>query len=61
MDEAVGREKISMVCDTFKLDYDSMEINEGCIKIGRVDGNTRTTVVLPLNRVVDAEYWRLFK
>jgi len=60
MDESVGRQTISMICDTFNLDYDTMTISEGCINISRMDGNTRSTVVLPLSHVVDAEYYRLF-
>lgn len=61
MSESISRQKISMVCDTFNLDYDTMAINEGCITISKLDGNTQTKVVLPLNRVVDAEYYNLFR
>ena len=61
LSESVSRDSISRVCDTLNLDYDSMVITESAVKICRVDGDTKTTVVMPLNRVVDTEYYNLFK
>ena len=60
LSESVSRDKISMVCDTLKLDYDSMVISENALKITRIDGTNKQTIVMPLNKLVGAEYWRLF-
>jgi len=61
LSESVSKEKIGIVCDTLKLDYDTMVISEGAIKISKIDGPTKTTVCLPLNKVVNASYYSLFQ
>lgn len=61
MSESVSREKISRVCDTLHMDYDTMVITENAVKITRIDGDSKTTVVMPMNRVIDTEYYNLFK
>ena len=60
LSEAVSRDKIAVVCDAMKLDYDSMVITESALQISRIDGNQRTTVVMPLNKLVGANAYRLW-
>lgn len=60
MDESVSRDKIARVCDTMKLDYDSMVLVENTLQISRVDGNERTTVYMPLNKLIGANMYHLF-
>ena len=58
--EAVSREKISIVCDAMNLDYDSMVLTENSLQISKISGNERTTVYMPLNKLVGANAYRLF-
>ena len=58
--EAVSRDKIATVCDAMKLDYDSMVLTENSLQISRIDGNERTTVYMPLNKLIGANAYRLF-
>ena len=58
--EAVSKDKISRVCDTMGLDYDSIELTEASIRITRLDGASKTTVVMPLRRLVGASQHYLF-
>lgn len=60
LSESVSKQQISMLCDTLKLDYDSMVITENSVKISRTDGLNESTVVIPLNRLIGAEYYNLF-
>ena len=60
LSESVSREKIEVVCDVMKLDYDSMVLTENSLQISRVEGNERTTVYMPLNKLVGANAYRLF-
>ena len=41
---AESQDKISRVCDTMGLDYDSIELTETSIRITRLDGASKTTV-----------------
>lgn len=61
LSESTSRAQINMLCDTFKLEYDSMTINENAVKFSRLNGTTKTTVVIPINRLINAEYYNLFK
>lgn len=58
--ESVSREKISIVCDAMDLDYDSMVLTENALQISKINGNERTTIVMPLNKLVGANAYRLF-
>lgn len=60
LSESASHEKIARVCDALDIDYDSMELTETAIRIVKVDGNQRTTVLLPLNKIIQAEYHNLF-
>ncbi|MCM1230192.1 MAG: hypothetical protein NC489_08665 [Ruminococcus flavefaciens] len=58
--ESVSRDKIARVCDTMKLDYDSMVLTENALKITRINETSKTTVVLPLRKLVGANQYHLF-
>lgn len=60
LSESVSRDKIARVCDTMKLDYDSMELTESALKITRIDGATKMTVVMPIRKLVGANQYHLF-
>lgn len=58
--ESISRDKIERVCETMKLDYGSMVLDENSLKITRIDGTTKTTVVMPLRKLVGANQHYLF-
>lgn len=58
--ESSSRNQINMLCDTFQMDYDTMEINENSVKFTRMDEGTKTTVVIPMRQMIGAEYYNLF-
>lgn len=58
--EAVSRDKIAMVCDTLKVDYDSMELTENALRIVQINGNTKNTIVMPISKLVGASHHVLF-
>lgn len=60
MSESASRSQIEMLCETFKLDYDSMKIEGSDMKIHRIDENAIETIIIPINRLVNAEYFNLF-
>lgn len=60
LSESATKQQISMLCDTFKLDYDSMTINESAIKFTSMNNDEKTTVTIPLRQFVNAEYYNLF-
>lgn len=61
LSESCSKNKIEMLCDTFKLEYDSMTITENSVEFSSLNGNELTTVVIPMNRLINAEYYNLFK
>lgn len=60
LSESSSKQQINMLCDTFKLDYDSMVITESAVKFTRVDGLNKTTINIPLRNLINAEYYNLF-
>jgi len=58
--ESVSRDKIQRVCDTMGLNYDSMTIVENSVRLERVDGLTKSTLVMPLNKLVGTELHNIF-
>lgn len=60
LSESSSRQQINMLCDTLKLDYDSMVLTENSMKISRIDGLDKTTVIIPIRSLVNAEYYNLF-
>lgn len=63
LSESASKQQINMLCDTLRLDYDSMTINENSVTFTSMDENTleRHKVVIPLRQLVNAEYYNLFK
>lgn len=61
LSESSSKQQISMLCDAFQLNYDSMTITENAVTFDSVNGLERNHVTIPLNRLVNAEYWNLFR
>ena len=60
LSESSSRQQIGILCDTFKLDYDSMVITENAVKLTRIDEGSKTTVSIPIRQLINAEYYNLF-
>lgn len=60
LSESSSRQQIGMLCDTFKLDYDSMVVTENAVKLTRIDEGSKTTVSIPIRQLINAEYYNLF-
>ena len=60
LSESSSKQQINMLCDTFKLDYDSMVITESAVKFTRIEGLNKTTINIPLRNLINAEYYNLF-
>ena len=60
LSESSSKQQINMLCDTFQLDYDSMTITESAVKFSKIENGQKTSVVIPMNRLINAEYYNLF-
>ena len=62
LDESASRTQIYTVCEALGLDADTMTITENAVKISRIneDGSLQQ-VVMPLQKLVNASYYHLFK
>lgn len=60
LSESTSREQINMLCDTFSLDYNSIAISESAVTMKRIDESGVQTIVIPIHRMVNAEYFNLF-
>ena len=60
LSENANKQQLSMLCDTLKLDYDSMVMTENSIKFTTINESTLTTVEIPIRQMVHAEYYNLF-
>lgn len=60
LSESSSKHQINMLCDTMKLDYNSMSVNGNAVTIKRMNEDSIDTLVIPLNRLVNAEYYNLF-
>lgn len=60
LSESASKQQINMLCDTLHLNYNTMRISENAVKIDRICENMVETVVIPLNRLINAEYYNLF-
>lgn len=60
LSESASKQQINMLCDAFNLSYDTMAITESAVSISQMQGNEKRTIVIPLNRLVNAEYYNLF-
>lgn len=61
LSESSSKAQINMLCDTFKLDYDSMVITENAVTFTSTDRDQINKIVIPLNQLINAEYYNLFK
>lgn len=60
LSESSSRTQIDMLCETFNLDYSSMVIDNHSVKMQRIDENAVETVIIPISRLINAEYFNLF-
>ena len=60
LSEASSRQQIMQVCDTFDINYDSMVLSEGAVILESIKGGDRTRVYMPVNNLVNVEYYNLF-
>lgn len=62
LDESSTRAQIFTVCEALGLDADTMVITENAVKISRIneDGSYQQ-IVMPLQKLVNASYYHLFK
>lgn len=60
LSESTTKEQINMLCDTFKLDYESMTITESAVTFTQRDELSNNKIVIPLNKMINAEYYNLF-
>lgn len=60
LSENSSKQQLNMLCDTMKLDYESMAISENAVTFKRISENSIDTLVIPINRLVNAEYYNLF-
>lgn len=60
LSESATRQQISVLCETMNLDYDSMVINESNIRLTKIEDGTKTTVIIPIRQMINAEYYNLF-
>ena len=61
LSESTSKQQISMLCDTFKLDYDSMTITESAVVFESVQDNQLNKVIIPMHQLIGMEYYNLFK
>ena len=61
LSESASKNQISMICEAFNMDYDSMLIQGKNLILENTVGLQTTKVVIPINKMVNAEYYNLFK
>lgn len=61
LSESSTKQQISMLCDSMRLDYDTMTLTENCIVFQSLGSKGLSTVRIPLRQMVNAEYYNLFK
>ena len=59
--ESTNRQTVDMLCNTFRVDYDSMTITENNVTFSFIDEGCINKVVIPLRQMVNMEYYNLFK
>lgn len=60
LSENTSKQQISMLCDAFRIDANSMVITENSVKFTTMDESGINTIVIPLHKLVNAEYYNLF-
>ena len=58
--ENTSKYQIEMLCETFKLDVNSMKIDKKNVTFETLTENGVDKVVIPLNQLINAEYYNLF-
>ena len=62
LDESATRVQICTVCEALGLNADSMVIEENAVKISRMnEDGSMETLIMPLQKLVNASYYNLFK
>jgi len=60
LSENSSKMQIDMLCGTFDLDYNTIAITENALTIDQVKDGSLNKIIIPLNRLVNAEYYNLF-
>lgn len=60
MSENTSKAQINLLCETFNIDPMSITIDNKFLKMKRINENGSQTIVVPLNKLVDMEYYNLF-
>lgn len=60
LSEAASRETINVICDAFQIDCNSIALTESSLTMSRITENAVETIVIPMNRLVNTEYFNLF-
>lgn len=60
LSENTSKVQINMLCETFDIDPMSITIDKKFLKMKRMNETGSQTIVIPLNKLVDMEYYNLF-
>lgn len=60
MSENTSKAQINLLCETFDIDPMSITIDKKYLKMKRMNEGGSQTIVIPLNKLVDMEYYNLF-
>lgn len=62
LSESTSKSQINMLCDALRIDANTMTITENAINLTRMnEDGSMDTIVLPINQMVNAAYYNLFK
>lgn len=61
LSENSSKQQINMLCDSMRLNYDTMTLTENCIVFQSLNDKGLSTVRIPIRQMVNAEYYNLFK
>lgn len=60
MSESTSRNQINMLCETFSIDPASITVDKKTVKLRRLDETGSQTVIIPIHKLVDMQYYNLF-
>lgn len=60
LSENTSKAQINMLCETFDIDPMSITMDKKFLKMKRMNETGSQTIVIPLNKLVDMEYYNLF-
>ena len=60
MSESTSRNQINMLCETFSIDPASITVDKKSVKLRRLDETSSQTVIIPIHKLVDMQYYNLF-